>query len=331
MASNSSAIPISTTSTVSTVSTEITAKKTKKPVPTIIFIYLENDVEKRTGFMTPVAKEIPAFSEIIQNSGKEFRYAHELSTSAMTAYFKTIVSRISPKPPIDYSNLTAQEWNQIFWLAFRLNDLAFFDNTSFFPDITSLEIDKVILQMPEPAKLHYCGAYLGSCFYFDCNCDRLRISQLKEDANEWLESQNWLDRQKYLATPRSGNFKPGKTMGYIYDQNETMKTDWLKRNADALQNNTIFNWYDLDLSTKIHLVHLVFDVPKCSCNYDFYEMWNKFCTFIPSVAKFLWDNMKRDQFLLYAKTSDPQKDGSAGRKKSFNELKTYVEFVGNKK
>lgn len=306
-----------------------------KQKPAIVFNYtdISTGAQKSQGFIMQMVNELPAFKEVFEKSNSEFVYDHDLSTNAMNAYFGIVRSRIQGKEPANYPDLTPQDWIYIFWLAYRLDDQKFFDeNASCFPSIDKLIND--VLKMPAPARLHYFGAYLGVCFTRECNCDHVRIAQLKEDAEEWLKSQPESDQVKYHKTQllRSGNFKSKKgCLGYIYDRSGEMKHDWSVRIKTELQNGTIFNWYDLDLQTQIHLVHLQARIPECTCILEFTEVWHAFCTKSPAIAKFLWDNMKRNCLMKYAISSDTKADGVAARKGTFEELNRYIEFIRTNK
>lgn len=301
----------------------------------IIFIFVDSHTgdEKKAGLTAQLVNAIPALKPAYMNDSiVEFKYKTDIPSKVVSAYFKIVSSRISENKEIDFSTFTPHDWSSLFWLAFRLKDTDFFDerNNSFFPNFADL--NSVILEMPEPAKLHYFGEYIGSCFSFECNCDRLRIKELKEDTKAWLDTLVDSQRQKYVATPISGVFKKvKKQLGHTLDLDDVMKEQWKTENEAALQSGTIFDWYELTMDIKIHLVHIQCELPKCTCERDFNEMWKKFCTTSPVIASFIWTNMKRDQLMRYAKTSDIQKDNIARRKKTFDELKTYIEFAKDKK
>jgi hypothetical protein len=308
-------------------------KVTDKKRPVAIFIFQdEYGAEKKAGLTLDLASTIPNISSLLEGSTSkvEYKYRSDVSQKALTAYFRSVSARVKGIDFEGFVDLSPVDWNFVFWLAFRLGDTQFYEDMSHFPDL--MEVADLILKMPEPARLFYFGTYLGQCFGFDCDCDRHRIKLLRREARKWLETLESGDRERYQNTPIPGAYrKYKKQLTHTYDLDSKFKNDWLADNQTDIDSERIFNWYDLDMDTKVHLVHIGAKLPLCACERPFYEMWNAFCSMVPSVANSLWTNMKRNELMKYAQTTDDKKDGVARRKQSFDDLCAYVEFARDRK
>jgi len=117
-----------------------------------------------------------------------------------------------------------------------------------------------------------------------------------------------------------------KQLGHTYDLEEKFKEDWDTENGDAVSAGEMFDWYELDRDIQTHMIFRQAKTPKCTCSRSFYGMWNKFCTMNGGVADFLWTNMKRDELMKYCWTEDTKRDGVVKRKKTLEDLKSYIVF-----
>jgi hypothetical protein len=304
-------------------------KMTDKKKPAAVFVFQGGDgMEKKAGLTLDLAQAIPNISSLIGDSEQkvEYKYRHDVTPKALSTYLRSVSARIKSMPYDGLTELTPEDWNLVFWLAYRLGDTEFYEDTSQFPEM--MEIADLILQMPEPARLFYFGTYLGECFAYECDCDRNRVKLLRKEAKQWLESLSQASQHRYQNTPIPGIYrKYKKESTHTYDLDEKYKDQWLIDNQEDLDAGRIFNWYELDMETKVHLVHLNIKLYACTCERPFYEMWNGFCSTLPRIADFLWSNMKRDELMKYTKTSDSKKDGVAKRKDTFEDLLAYVEFA----
>lgn len=308
-----------------------TPPKQKRAALIFCFTDSTDGQEQRAGLTHDLASAIPILAELIQDSPTdtrtEYRYREEVTRDVVFFYLKLVSARSKETELPEPENFDSLKWKHLFWLAFRLEDTQFFseDNFEFLPELDA--VSDLLLEMPRPALLHYFGAYLAHCFMVDCTCDRQRVRLLRKEARSWLETLDPKTRSKYERTPLSGKFrKIKKTLSHSYDLDELNRTTWESKNANDLESGSIFNWYDLDMEIKVHLVHLQINLPACSCKVDFFEHWNTFCTLSPSIASYIWQNMKRDELAKYIKTSDSKKVGTALRKESFDDLVAYVEF-----
>jgi hypothetical protein len=309
-------------------------KVSDKKHPAAFFVFQDQTtMVKKAGLTIDLANAIPNIASLLGDSDEkiEYRYRGDVSQNAVNAYFRSVSARIKGVEFNGFAELSIVDWNFVFWLAFRLGDSQFYETYGpNFPPM--MDVADKILHMPEPARLFYLGTYLGECFAFDCNCDRHRIKLLRKEAQRWMASLDSVERTRYENTPISGAYRNYKRqLVHTYDQDEKFKDDWLATNLVEIEAERIYNWYELDMEIKVHLVHIGAKLPPCACKRSFDEMWTAFCSMIPPIADFLWTNMKRDELMKYAVTSDDKKDGVARRKKTIEDLRAYVDFTRDRK
>lgn len=207
--------------------------------------------------------------------------------------------KVSPDCSEVISKLESKDWIYLMLLTHKLADFDFFDDY-YSPNFPALDVvaDSVFM-MPEDYMPHYINMYLRDCFDPECMCKR----RYHDNYTKVVNAETWWKKLPEWEKIRFKNF-------YFNPRCEQI----------------------VDKDVKILLISYFYEqftLPKCNClatmqETSFYTKWHSFNTTRPDLARFIWNNIDREELLEIGRKI-PSKRLNRMRKSTFDEMNEYIE------
>jgi hypothetical protein len=309
-----------------------------------------------------VAMMIPKIKAFLESDeGKrEMRYTFEFSTTvdAVKTLFQWKTCSVDKTKRWSSDELTPEQWKEAAVLAQQLGDESFIDYM-----IETLDLDKV-----DPSFLGgRIETYLHDCFFPDCECDagyakgrydaaKAWFTGLPEDQQEAIKKiyrayldvrgvrlyRGYIDERekaiirnklKEIGPDAEGRFfEKNYFWTWYYAIDERVGFDY--SNTEVKGQEVALRWYNIPVETRWMIIEYLnvetyFEkLPKCVCKPTFSESWTYFCSEDPKLARFIWENMDREELLN--NTEVAKRRVGTMKKSTFDELIKYVTFISSR-